>query len=174
VEGLWTALEAYLGAEQVELDDLELAGRTLRVIVDAEGGLDLERISELSRGLSRLLDENDDFLGERYNLEVTSPGLERKLRRPRHYEKSVGRELVMKTKTGEKLRGELAAANEESLRLVVDGVEHALGYEEVASARTVFALPSKPKPGKQGKPRKQHNVKPGEQAVLDTSLTGES
>ena len=174
MDGLWTAIEEYLGPEHVELDDLVLAGRTLRVTVDAEGGLDLDRISELSRGLSHLLDGNDDFLGERYNLEVTSPGLERKLRRPRHYEKSVGRELVIKTKSGEKLRGKLTAANGESLRLVVGGVEHTLGYEDVASARTVFTLPSKAKPGKQGKPRTQHKVGPGEQPAPDSSLTGTS
>ena len=151
------SIERYLGAEDVELDDLELAGRTLRVTVDSSGGLDLDRISEVSRGVSRLLDGNDDFLSGRYNLEVTSPGLERKLRRPRHYEKSVGREVIVKGTGGQKLVGKLVAANADGFRIAVGGEEHSMAYRRVAWARTVCTLPAKPKPGKQKK-HKQHRT----------------
>ncbi len=70
----------------------------LRVTVDGHE-VDLDRLAEVSRGLSRLLDDETD-LQDAYQLEVTSPGLERKLRRPTHYEKSVGREVVVKTVVG--------------------------------------------------------------------------
>ena len=91
---LWEITHEYLAAERLELDDLELVGRgrgrTLKVTIDGEG-LDLDRIAEVSRGLSRLYDAESDLEGP-YQLEVTSPGLERALKRPRHFEKSVGRE----------------------------------------------------------------------------------
>jgi ribosome maturation factor RimP len=95
---LWDLLEPWLEAEGVELDDLELAGpgagRLVRVTVDAAGGIDLDRIANLSRGLSRLLEESD-LVGAAYTLEVSSPGLERPLRRPSQFRKAVGREVVV-------------------------------------------------------------------------------
>lgn len=151
MEAMRASIERYLDAEDVELDDLELAGRTLRVTVDSSTGLDLDRISEVSRGVSRLLDGNDDFLSGRYNLEVTSPGLERKLRLPRHYEKSVGRDVIVKGRDGSKVRGRLVDANAEGFRIAVDGEERSMLYRDVSSARTVFTMPAKPKPGKQKK-----------------------
>ena len=61
-ERLWNDVEAFLAAESVELDDLDLKGggkaRILKVTVDAEGDLGLGRITDLARGLSHLLDEN--------------------------------------------------------------------------------------------------------------------
>ena len=84
MDRLWDSIAAFLEEEQVELDDLELSGRTLRVVVDAEDGIDLDHITEVSRGVSRLLDEREELVPDSYNLEVTSPGLERPLRRHRH------------------------------------------------------------------------------------------
>ena len=94
MDRLWDSIETFLAEERVELDDLELSGRTLRVIVDAEGGIDLDHITDVSRGVSRLLDESEDLVPDSYSLEVTSPGLERRLRRPRHYEKAIGRPVT--------------------------------------------------------------------------------
>ena len=148
MDRLWDSIEEFLSEERVELDDLELSGRTLRVVVDAEDGLDLDHISEVSHGVSRLLDGQDDFLGGSYNLEVTSPGLERKLRRPRHFEKSIGREVVVKTIRGERVRGLLLEAGPESFTVQSGAAEQRLRYDEVSSARTVFTLPTNPKPGK--------------------------
>ena len=97
---MWQTVADYLAAEDLELDDLELrgsgGGRVLRVVVDAEGGVNLDRLSEVSRGLSRFLDPLPDLQAS-YRLEVTSPGVERSLRRPEHFEKSVGREVIVKT-----------------------------------------------------------------------------
>ena len=149
--GLWELLESYLGAERLELYDLELSGqgrgRRLRVVVDAEGGVDLDRITEASRGISRLLDETDDPSGP-YSLEVTSPGLERKLRRPRHFGGAVGQEVAVKTTTGESLRGVLDRANGAGFDLLVGGESRRVAYADVASARTVFTMNKAPKPGK--------------------------
>ncbi|MGH8912177.1 MAG: ribosome maturation factor RimP, partial [Acidimicrobiia bacterium] len=97
---LWDITETYLVAEHLELDDLEVLGKgrakTVKVVVDGED-LDLDRLSEVSKGLSRLFDAAYDVDGP-YQLEVTSPGLERALKRPAHFRKSVGREVSVKVR----------------------------------------------------------------------------
>ncbi len=147
---IWDVIETYLGAEQIELDDLELVGRgraqTLRIQVDGEK-LDLDRISELSRGLSRLLDSLEGApLDGPYQLEVSSPGLERKLTRPRHYQKSIGREVVIKTSDGQR-RGLIESADDDSFNLIEGESTSAVPYRQVVSARTVFTWEKPPKPG---------------------------
>lgn len=151
---LWERTEEYLADEQIELDDLEILGRgrarTVKVTIDGEG-LDLDRIAEVSRGLSRLFDGEYDP-DDSYQLEVTSPGLERALKRPRHFQKSIGREVVLKGRNSEGKvethRGVLVAADDESTTVEVDGAEYRYPYEEVISARTVFRWEPSPKPGK--------------------------
>ena len=97
-ERLWGTIEPYVAAEGVELDDVEVlgGGQIVRVTLDADDSVGVDMIAELSRGIGRLLDA-DDPIKSAYTLEVSSPGLERKLTRPRHYEKSVGREVKVKT-----------------------------------------------------------------------------
>ena len=148
MDRLWASIEEFLAQEHVELDDLELSGRTLRVVVDAEGGIDLDHITDVSRGVSRLLDEQDDLLPSSYNLEVTSPGLERKLRRPRHYEKAIGRPIRVKTRGGDTHIGVIASADDTGFVVASTGGETRVAYEDVAKARTVFEAPAKAKPGK--------------------------
>lgn len=142
-ERLWGLIEPYVAAEGVELDDVELAGagRLLRVVIDAEGGIGVDRIAELSRGISRVVDTEDPIDGA-YTLEVTSPGLERKLRRPQHFAKSIGRELRVKAQHpiegSRSHRGTLLEAGAEGFTIDEDGHELTLRYEDVASAKTVF------------------------------------
>ena len=153
-EHLWKVVEPYLAAEKLELDDLELTGRgralTLRVVVDGEGGLDLDRLAEVSRGLSRLLDSVSNLDGP-YQLEVTSPGLERRLTRPSHFVKSVGREVVAKTSVGgnaRTIRGILTEARQGDFNIKAEGDEiETISYDQVVSARTVFRWERAPKPG---------------------------
>lgn len=151
---LWDKTEEYLAGERLELDDLEVLGggraRTVKVTIDGEG-LDLDRIAEVSRGLSRLYDREYDPEGS-YQLEVTSPGLERALKRPRHFVKSIGREVVLKGRDPDgnvgTHRGVLAAADDEAATIEVDGDEFRYPYEAVISARTVFRWEPSPKPGR--------------------------
>ena len=154
-QNIWKVVEPYLAAEKLELDDLELIGRgralTLRVVVDGEGGLDLDRISEVSRGLSRLLDSLPELDGP-YQLEVSSPGLERRLTRPSHYAKSVGREVVAKTNGGtvnpRTIRGILTTAGDDEFAIKDDADQvETIPYDQVISARTVFRWERAPKPG---------------------------
>lgn len=152
VADIWSVIEPYLAAERLELDDLELAGhgkgRVLRVIVDGEE-VGIDRLAELSRGLSRLLDDVPD-LQDAYQLEVSSPGLERKLRSPVHYRKSVGREVVVKFTTAgssETYRGTLDDADDARFTVQTDSGPQEVSYDDVISAKTVFRWEKTPKPG---------------------------
>ena len=155
VDDVRSLIEPWLAAERLELDDLELKGtgpgRTLRVVVDSPDPIDLDRIAEVSNGIGRLLD-NDVDIDEPYQLEVTSPGLERLLRTPRHFQKSVGREVTMKIRRdGETIlaKGHLSHAGEETGSVTTeDGTVIEFAYDEIAKARTVFRWQAAPKPGK--------------------------
>jgi ribosome maturation factor RimP len=148
-------IEPWLLAERLELDDLELKGsgpgRVLRVVIDGEDPVDLDRIAEVSGGIGRLLDAELDVDGS-YQLEVTSPGLERTLKTPRHFQKSVGREVNMKIRRdGETIvvKGVLEDAGEQRAAVATeDGAVLEFGYDEVAKARTVFRWQAAPRPGK--------------------------
>ncbi len=152
VAEVWDLVEPYLAAERLELDDLELSGsgrgQILRVTVDGED-VNIDRLATLSRGLSRVLDSQTD-LRERYQLEVSSPGLERKLRRPAHYVKSVGREVVVKvrdTDASTRLRGTIVSAGESSFTIDTEGAATEVDYGDVVTAKTVFRWEKAPKPG---------------------------
>jgi len=152
VADIWSVVEPYLAAERLELDDLEMSGhgrgRVLRVTVDGDQ-VDLDRLTEISRGLSRLLDA-EPGLQDRYQLEVSSPGLERKLRRPTHYRKSLGREVIVKiAREGEKAtyRGTLSDADESVFTVEAEKGPVTVPYEDVVSAKTVFRWEKAPKPG---------------------------
>jgi ribosome maturation factor RimP len=119
------------------------AGRmVLRVLVDRDGGVDLDALSETSERLSRRLDLEGFASDAAYSLEVSSPGLERPLREPRHFERSVGQRVKVKTARpieGRKVHeGALVSADAEAIAIVADGGELRVPYADIASARTVF------------------------------------
>jgi len=149
---IWTVVEPYLAAEKLELDDVELLGRgpgqLLRVVVDGKG-VNVDRLADVSKGLSRLLDHETE-LTDSYRLEVTSPGLERNLRLPSHFAKSIGREVVIKLETGGQkstLRGTLGEAGESTFTVAGETGPSVVAYEDVTSAKTVFRWEKAPKPG---------------------------
>jgi ribosome maturation factor RimP len=149
---IWELIEPYLAAEHLVLDDIELTGigkgRVLRVAVDGDG-VDVDRLAELSRGISRLLD-NEVSLEGSYQLEVTTPGLERKLRRPEHYQKSVGREVVATVAlegANKTVRGVIADAGASTFTVEGDNGPEEFSYDTVVKAKTVFRWEKSPKPG---------------------------
>ncbi len=147
--------EPVCAADGVDLVDVELAGGVLTVTVDREGGLDLDAIAALTRRISRLLDEADPVPG-RYTLEVSTPGLERKLRTPDHFRRAVGQlvnvRTVAGTEVGRRLRGTLVAADDDGITVgpdpaTPDGPERTVRHDQVERARTVFEWGPTPKPG---------------------------
>jgi ribosome maturation factor RimP len=125
--------------EGLELVDVtfgrESGRRILRVTVDRDGGIDLDTISQLSGKVSRRLDL-EGFEPGPYALEVTTPGIERPLRRPQDFRRAVGERVRVKTDEGV-LEGELRAAEDDEIRIAAHEGEHRVGLDEVAAARTV-------------------------------------
>jgi ribosome maturation factor RimP len=148
---------------QLDLYDLEFRGGTLRVTIDrpagVEDGLDLEAIALATRLIGRELD-HDDPMGGHYTLEVTSPGLERSLRTPAHFQRSIGKTVALRlrdivTPDGERserrLQGVLVAADERSATIQLNDpalTEREVPYDKIDRARTVFVWGPAPKPGK--------------------------
>jgi ribosome maturation factor RimP len=161
---------------QLELYDLEFRGGTLRVTIDRPAGvdasLDLEAIALASRLIGRELD-HDDPMGGHYTLEVTSPGLERSLRIPGHFQRSIGKTVALRlrdivTPEGERserrLQGVLVAADERSATIQLNDAaqtERIVPYEKIDRAKTVFEWGPAPKPGRTspGKTSRESRVK---------------
>lgn len=138
--------EAVTRRRSLRLWDVEVGGRpgqsVLKVYVDAEGGVDLDTVAEVSEELSRGLDLRDPIPG-RYTLEVSTPGLERTLKSSEHFRLSVGRAVVLKTinplvDNSHRIDGEIASADDRGVVLKVGDDEVVVPYEEIKSARTVF------------------------------------
>ena len=155
----------------LDLYDLEFRAGTLRVTVDRaagfEGVLDLEAISLASRLIGRELDHEEPLTGH-YTLEVSSPGLERSLRTPAHFAKSIGQKVAVRLRgidsaEGEarRIQGVLTAADDKAVTVQADnGAEHTVPYQKIDRARTVFEWGPAPKPGtarntKKKSPRKE-------------------
>ena len=126
----------------------------LRVVIDRDGGVDIDTIAATSERISRRLDLENYGQG-RYTLEVSSPGVERPLREPRDFIKRVGERVKVKVKAevpeegGLGLTGEIVAADEDAVTIRTDHAERRVAYPFIRSARTVFEWGPKPKPGKQ-------------------------
>ena len=99
VEAVTTMVAPILADLSLELYDLEFAGGILRITIDTptgqDAGVDVDQISRVTRLLGREL-EHDDVVPGRFTLEVTSPGLERTLRTPHHFQREVGKNVTIR------------------------------------------------------------------------------
>lgn len=143
-EELERAVAAVCDGVGVELVDIELRHGVLQVTIERDGGLDLECVAEASRAVSDLLDANEQLAPEgHYELEVSSPGVERRLRRPAQYRSAVGSVVSVRTVAGapgdRRAEGLLTEADDEGFTLVTDdGVSRRLRFDDVDRAHTVF------------------------------------
>jgi ribosome maturation factor RimP len=156
VDALIDLVEPVVGSLGVELVDVEHRGAVLRVVVDEDGGIGLDRLAAVTQAISRTLDERDPVPG-RYTLEVSSPGLERPLRTPTHFARALGQKVAIKTTAaydGERrFTGLLVAASDDEVTVVTDeGGRLVVPLNVVERARTVFEWGPGPKPGKGSKP----------------------
>ena len=138
--------EAVTRRRSLRLWDVEMGGQPgraiVRVFVDADGGIDLDTVAEVSEEISRGLDLKDP-IGGRYMLEVSTPGLERNLKRAEHFQLSVGTPVVVKTTqqlipNSNRIEGTLAEADERAARIAVGESTVEVPYDQIKSARTVF------------------------------------
>jgi ribosome maturation factor RimP len=146
LSGPFTSLLASAG---LELYDLEVTHSAVRVTVTRPGGIDLDELERANAALSRWLDDHDPMPG-RYTLEVSSPGLERRLRTPSHFAGAVGETVTLRITDpdapAERVTGTLVTAGDESLTLATDDGPRTASYDRIERARTVFSWGGAPKP----------------------------
>jgi len=137
VEGRIAELLAPI-AEELGVDVLKVSlggshhHQLLRVVVDKAGGVPFELIARISRALSLQLDA-EDLIAGRYNLEVTSPGLDWPLESAADFERHQGEMLKVLYTDGSKLVGESIGLEEDGLRLRLEkGGEKLVVLSEVA------------------------------------------
>ncbi|NND54138.1 MAG: ribosome maturation factor RimP [Gammaproteobacteria bacterium] len=127
-----------------ELADIEVnlvgGGGVLRLFIDKEDGIALEDCEKVSRQVSALLDVEDPIPGE-YSLEVSSPGLNRRLVKAAHFERFAGSKVKLKLKRivegRRNYKGRLVGYEEPNV-LVKEGKEtFAIPFQEIDTARVV-------------------------------------
>ncbi len=111
----------------------------LRIYITSKEGVSLEKCTEVSRMVSPLLDIHEPFRGE-YNLEVSSPGIERKLKTLDHFKCSIGENVKIKEYSTEVIKGELLDVTDEGVISVKDesGEELKTNFSDVLAASTYF------------------------------------
>jgi ribosome maturation factor RimP len=113
----------------VEVLAVELSGpERFTVYVDREGGVDLALCEQVTRVLS-------DYLRD-YGIDVSSPGPERPLRKPEHFQRALGRRVKLKTQ-GRKLRGEVKRAGDSAVTVVAEGGEIDVPYGEIVRGNLI-------------------------------------
>lgn len=136
-------IEPAVAASGCDLEDLRvsLAGRRRRieVVIDRDGGVDLDLIAEVSRAVSEALDAADATGEAPYVLEVASPGVDRPLTEAKHWRRNVGRLVTACTADGGEITGRIVAvAGDDAGGEVVfdvDGVEHRLALDGIDHGR---------------------------------------
>jgi len=143
-EELTNLLEPTVEGLGYELSDLEakLGGQSglLRLYIDKEDGITLDDCEKVSLAVSALLDVEDPLPGQ-YNLEVSSPGSDRTLTKPAHFERFAGETVKVQMRFPiegrRRFRGTLVSSDDENIVVEVDGVAHTLTMATIDSARLV-------------------------------------
>jgi ribosome maturation factor RimP len=119
------AVEPVVTGAGYDLEDVTVAaaGRrsVVRVVVDRDGGVDLDAVAEVSRLVSDALDADDVTGPAPYTLEVTSPGVDRPLTEPRHWRRNTGRRVRASLTDGGTITGRIVAADDDVVVIDVDG-----------------------------------------------------
>jgi ribosome maturation factor RimP len=132
-------LTPVVAATGYDLEDVTVtpAGRRslVRVTVDAEGGVDLDAVAEVSRAVSKTLDAEGapNFAGP-YVLEVSSPGVDRPLTEPRHWRRAVGR-LVRVAVGEDSVVGRVSRVSDTTVVLETGGAESEIPFTELGSGK---------------------------------------
>lgn len=145
-----------------DIYDIERLGAVVRLSVRRADGVDLDTITEINRQLSRAVDEHDPIAGA-FTLEVSSPGLERRLRTPGHWADAVGDRVKVKfvreIDGARRVDGVIMGISDDLISLSRSGDEVlTIDIGDVETARTEFDWGPTPKPG--GPPKRSAGAAP--------------
>ena len=108
-----------------------------RVLITKVGGVSLDLCATISHELSPFLDVHPPMHGQ-YRLEVSSPGIERKLTKPVHFKNAVGEKVKLKLGAGEKLKGLLKSADDNGIVVETKQGDETFTYGELNTSKTYF------------------------------------
>jgi ribosome maturation factor RimP len=138
---VWQIVEPLLGAEGLELVDIEYRseahGTMLRLFIDRKGGVSLDDLAPLSRRLGDALDVHEAVPGA-YTLEVSSPGINRRLRQPDHFRRYVGKRVRVRCSEYHNGRrsflGPLLAVENDGIVVGLDAGREFIPFDDIAQA----------------------------------------
>ena len=150
-------IEALLLPADIEIYDIELNAGILKVTINSKLGINIDELADINRKISSELDKQD-LMSNKYTLEVSSPGLERKLRKKEHYLGAINERISVKlgphVEGERRYEGTLIKVNEEILTIQgKNGIHDEIDLSDVTSAKTIFEWEKNPKPGS----RKTHS-----------------
>jgi ribosome maturation factor RimP len=142
--GVQELAERVAASHGIDVLEARLAGggsrQLLSVVIDADGPVEAGVVEQVSRELSRALDDADPIEG-RYVLEVTTPGLDRPLRTPRDFRRQLGHEVSVTVATAggpQRLQGVVRAVGDDRLTLEVDGAHVDVALADVSAGKVVL------------------------------------
>jgi len=126
------------GAFLYDIETLSEFDETIyRILITKVGGVSLDLCANISYELSPFLDVHPP-MSERYRLEVSSPGIERKLTKLVHFQNAIGEKIKLKIVGNDKLKGTLKDANNDSILLETKEGEESFAYGDIKTAKTYF------------------------------------
>ena len=154
-ESIRELIEPLITMAGLECWDVESSAGVVRVLVDRPGGVDLDALGRLTQVISATLDDHDVVPGGRYQLEVSSPGVERTLRTPAQYRRFIGSQLSVKTAVAvdgqRRFEGLLTAADDDAITIEIDDSPLRVTYHDIQKAHTVLVWGPTPKPGQRAR-----------------------
>lgn len=126
------------GADFYDSEVLTESDETIfRIFITKEGGVDLDLCADISNALSPFLDVHPP-MNASYRLEVSSPGIERKLKRPEHFKGAIGENVKLKVPGRDRLKGVLKSADNQGVTIETKHGEEQYSYADIKTARTYF------------------------------------
>ena len=126
------------GAKLYDTEVVNENGQTIyRAYILKDGGVDLDLCADISRDLSPMLDVYPPVSGQ-YYLEVSSPGVERTLKKPEHFENSAGEKVYLKLSSGDRVKGTLLGFENGEVILETEHGEERFPLAEIRKARTYY------------------------------------
>jgi ribosome maturation factor RimP len=108
-----------------------------RVLVTKVGGVNLDLCATISHELSPFLDVHPP-MSQAYRLEISSPGIERKLIKPVHFKNALGEKVKLKLAAGDKVKGKLISADNDGIVIETKQGEEGFAYSELNTCKTYF------------------------------------
>ncbi len=138
---IYNKIEAIVESCGVSLYDIEVLKEgdysIFRIYLKSSNGIDLSKCEEVSRLLSPLFDVEPPVSGE-YFLEVSSPGIERKLKKIEHFEKSIGEDVNITSKSKDIVSGKILKVENSKIYIESEKEIKEIDFADIKVAKTYY------------------------------------